>query len=355
MSSIHKRKDSPYWQWKTYYKGRKLVKSTRQTQKSLAKKVQNKWDTMLIDDDLSFLGPKYSKNYKTDEFLLKYLKFIEINRTRNTFVITQGVLNRFNDYLKENKVYEIKEISVEDVELYLSCLDLSNKTKKNHLNIISLMLKKAMIWGNIEKNVTDFVDKPKIEEVIKFRNLEAEDLQIIFRDNGDWQLYFDFLYYTGLRAGDVARLKYSSIDFEKRQITTRIKKSRKIYRFPLADSLIEKLDSKEDPNEPIFPSLYSEHEVRLNHNISKPRKYMVALLNVYGQKKATLHSFRVTFNNIIRDMGYGIEDRQKLLAHATSNVTKIYTHPNEKLAKEIVNKIPHPMEVKEITVGYSVG
>ena len=34
-----------------------------------------------------------------------------------------------------------------------------------------------------------------------------------------------------------------------------------------------------------------------------------------------------------------IEDRQKLLAHATTT-TKIYTHPNFDLARQYVNQVP---------------
>ncbi|HJM33575.1 MAG TPA: site-specific integrase, partial [Candidatus Marinimicrobia bacterium] len=49
---------------------------------------------------------------------------------------------------------------------------------------------------------------------------------------------------------------------------------------------------------------------------------------------------RHTFNQRLRDLGLGIEDRQALLAHASSSTTKIYTHPNLDLAREYVNKLP---------------
>ena len=56
--------------------------------------------------------------------------------------------------------------------------------------------------------------------------------------------------------------------------------------------------------------------------------------------KATLHSFRATFNNTLRDLGLQIEDRQVLLAHSSSETTKIYTHPNFDLATKYVNLVP---------------
>ncbi len=39
-------------------------------------------------------------------------------------------------------------------------------------------------------------------------------------------------------------------------------------------------------------------------------------------------------------MGLSIEDRQILLAHSSSETTKIYTHPNFDLASKFVNRIP---------------
>ena len=66
---------------------------------------------------------------------------------------------------------------------------------------------------------------------------------------------------------------------------------------------------------------------------------MQSILALNGREKATLHSFRHTFNTKLRDLGMSIEDRRVLLSHATSSVTKIYTHPNLEVAKELINKL----------------
>ena len=73
---------------------------------------------------------------------------------------------------------------------------------------------------------------------------------------------------------------------------------------------------------------------------------MQTILNAFGRPTATLHSFRVTFNNTLRDLGLAIQDRQVLLAHSSSETTKIYTHPNIELAREYVNRIPIPNSPK---------
>ena len=61
--------------------------------------------------------------------------------------------------------------------------------------------------------------------------------------------------------------------------------------------------------------------------------------------KATLHSFRRTFNNALRDLGLQIQDRQALLAHASAETTKVYTNPNLELARRYVNQIPKMQNV----------
>ena len=48
----------------------------------------------------------------------------------------------------------------------------------------------------------------------------------------------------------------------------------------------------------------------------------------------TSYQFHLSMN------GLGIEDRQILLALSSSQMTKVYTHPNFELASKFVNKIP---------------
>ena len=153
-------------------------------------------------------------------------------------------------------------------------------------------------------------------------------------------MYYAFLYHTGLRAGDIALLKYENIDFKKKAIVSLIRKSRRIHEFPIANVLLDMLDKRSEKDSPLFPTLYSDSESTLNDKLFTPRNYMQSILALNGREKATLHSFRHTFNNSLRDLGLKIEDRQVLLAHASSSTNKIYTHPNFDLASQYVNKVP---------------
>ena len=124
-----------------------------------------------------------------------------------------------------------------------------------------------------------------------------------------------------------------------RAITCLARKSDRFHELPLASEIVGKL-GKGEKESPIFPTLHSNSSRKLTDNLKKPRLYMQALLGAKGRLKATLHSFRTTFNNTLRDLGLSIDDRAVLLAHSSSETTKIYTHPNLELAFEYINKMP---------------
>lgn len=115
---------------------------------------------------------------------------------------------------------------------------------------------------------------------------------------------------------------------------------KRIHEFPLADQLFELIAESETDSAPLFHKLYSKNEKQLNGRLAMPRKHMQSMLRLNDRPKATLHSFRVTYNNSLRDLGLSIEDRQILLAHSSSETTKIYTHPNFELARKYINMIP---------------
>ena len=340
MSSLYQRKNTPYWWWKERYNGRPLYKSTKMTNKSMAKKIQRQWDLNLMLGDLSFLGLSSNSNQQIKPYINDYIVFLS-NRvnSKKSLKTAQSHLNKFADAMSQTRIKLLGEISVKNIDQYLDSLLVAPKTKKNHLQSISSMMKQAVKEGVLTSNPCKLATLPEMKKNKEIhRLLKSIDLEIIFEGAGSYKLYYLFLYHTGLRANDVACLKYGHIDFDKKSIARLIRKSRRIHEFPLADVLINALDRERDADEPIFPTLYDEREQ--NDKLAKPRKYMQTLLKANGRPHADLHSFRHTFNQSLTELGMDIEDRAKLLAHASTTATKIYTHPNFDLAMQYVNRVP---------------
>ena len=91
----------------------------------------------------------------------------------------------------------------------------------------------------------------------------------------------------------------------------------------------------------------------LHYRISIPRKHLQTILKDANLPKATLHSFRVTFNNLLLAENLAIEDRKSLMAHSSSNTTSVYTHPNLELAREYINKLPTYSSEKKRVINVS--
>lgn len=340
MSTLYQRPDSPYYWWTARHNGRRLRKSTGMTQKHLARKVQTQWDLDLLLGTKDFHDPEGENGTDVHHYIKQYLNFISTRKSNDTFATAKGVLKKFREYLNNQGIRLLEDISVNVLDGYIDWLTVSPKTKKNHLGVISRLLDQAIKEDILVANPARKATLPEIANGEMHRQLDDIDLEIIYEGAREWLLYYQFLYYTGLRAGDVAMLQYGNIDRERNAVVSLIRKSRRIHEFPLAAALLEAIPTEGKANEPIFPTLYSTNEKRVNNNLAKPRKYMQHLLRLRGRPKADLHSFRVTYNNKLRDLGLSIEDRQILLSHSSSETTKIYTHPNFDLAKDYINRIP---------------
>lgn len=324
-------------------RGKRFRKSTGMTKKHLAEKVKDHWDLMVIKGQFDFLNMNNHNPIEVIKYASKYLVFVSKRKSDKAVSAAKPIITRFVFFLNKKKLNRLDEISVTVIDNFIDHLqsqDLSPKSVKNFIGEISLMFNQAIKEGLITINPTKMATLPRIEKTIKHRHLESTDLKIIFKAPCEWTYYFQFLLYTGLRAGDVAMLTFDNINVKNRTIIGYIRKSRQLHEIPLNDTLFNQLQINRIGPYPIFPEVYAKSERTLNYNLSKPRKYLQYLLRLYGRPKATLHSFRVTFNNTLRDLGLSIEDRRILLAHSSTETTKIYTHPNIQLAREYINKLP---------------
>jgi len=340
MSKLYKRRNSPFYWYAAHIKGQRIRVSTGISKQRLAERVKDEWDLMLAKGNTTFVR----KNFHTLEIkshIRDYTSFLESRKTQNTVAIAKGVLNKLQEYLLKHSIKMLSEVQVGHIDGYIDSLKISPKTKKNHLTVISLMFKQAVREGHLAQNPCEFATLPKITTAMRHRPLTTDDLKVIFKNASKWKLYFAALLYTGLRAGDVALLRYEYIDLKNKRITQLVRKSRRIHELPISDVLISAFGDIDGKEGPVFPELYIESDRKQNDLLVHPRKYLQSILKKAELPKATLHSFRVTYNNLLRDQGLSIEDRQILLAHTSSETTKIYTHPNVELASKHLNKMPN--------------
>ena len=121
MSTLYKQTGYPCWYWSAYYKGKRLRKSTRLSQKSLAQKIQQKWDWMLASDDLSFYGSTSVLGPDIREFMDEHLK-VRRRISINTYNTARTVINSLKTYLKSVNVNSVNEITIKLLNGYIDYL-----------------------------------------------------------------------------------------------------------------------------------------------------------------------------------------------------------------------------------------
>ena len=139
-----------------------------------------------------------------------------------------------------------------------TALGMSGKLKNTRVIVLpgvpeelKQMFNKALNSGILDTNPVKGATLPKMINNNLHRRFEPSELRIIFKEAGEYRLYYEFLNYTGLRTGDVSSLRYSDINRKKSTIVHLISKAERTHEIPLVDYLIRRLDTRKDKT-PIF-------------------------------------------------------------------------------------------------------
>lgn len=191
-----------------------------------------------------------SKKYKTKKeaqeeealFLLK-----RDNPTRKPFTIVAiDYLDSLKETKKESTHYSYKQAYELHILPYFKDYNINNINVSNIKEWADMMQKKGLslnylnLIDNILKNIFDFGiknyglktnpaqiygrfqkvnDKIKPSEKIKYITYTDFNKFISVIDNSMWKTFFIFLYYTGMRKGEVQALTWNDIDFDSKEIT----------------------------------------------------------------------------------------------------------------------------------------
>ena len=154
-------------------------------------------------------------------FLDKYGKD---NLSETTYKNYKNMLNNhILDEIGSIKINKLKRIQIQELaNLLLSEYNLSSKTIKNHIKVISAILNKGIEWDLLDYNVSDKVSIPK--------NIEKQKKKVILYSYKELDLFIKALdkledkelqvaiytsLYTGARRGEVMALTFNDFNFKK--------------------------------------------------------------------------------------------------------------------------------------------
>jgi len=185
----------------------------------------------------------------------------------------------------------------------------------------------------IDNQVTESLTPGELSRLIKVLN-DSDDMQVS-------RLMLMALY-TGMRKGELLKLKWSDVDFERGFIFIRSPKGKKSTHIPMNESVREILEHHPHIGEHVFVNDKGKHFVEI-------RKQVDAIRQAAGlpTEFRPLHGLRHVYASMLASSGkVDMYTLQKLLTHKSPGMTQRYAHLRDEslrqasdVAANIINDI----------------
>ncbi|GMQ60244.1 site-specific integrase [Vallitalea sediminicola] len=262
-----------------------------------------------------------------DNIIRKYTQELTIqgysSKTEKCYI---SHIKRFIDYIKK----DIIEITETDVKMYLSYL-MEKECSHSYVNqtISSIKFLNEHVLHKLK--LTVYVERPKKER--KLPNvLSKKEVKSILASlqNNKHKTLLALIYSSGLRVGEVVKLKINDIDSQRMLIKIEQGKGNKDRYVMLSESILlqlRKYYKEYRPNKWLFEGADKDKHITER---TVQRIFKNACEKGCVMKKVSVHSLRHSFATHLLESGTDIRYIQELLGHSSSKTTEIYTHVTNK-------------------------
>ena len=290
----------------------------------------------------------HTKNHTFNELFTEYLE------EQSKVLKKQSIEKIKQEYSKfplgELKVNDFNVNTFKKFKTELESLNLSTTYSNKVIGVIKNLIKHSAKYYNTSDDVLKFMDKIKRQEFHKEMDFFTYDefqsfIKVI--DEPIYKVFFETLFYLGLRQGEAQALQVSDIDFQKKELsisktlTTKIKRELYTITTPKTPNSNRKL--------PIPDKLLTEYKTLLNGRIkgflfgnelplrettitAKKNKYC----DLAGLKRIRIHDFRHSCASFLINNGASIVLVSKYLGHAKVSITlDVYSHLYKNELEEI--------------------
>jgi integrase len=382
MSTILKdtRNRSPFWYASfTNSEGRRLKKSTKTTDKELAKKMAMEWESIgkagreerLIEaqcrkvvSEIYEQATKKPLHWRTVRAWLD--KWIEDKKSEKvaarTLLKYEQIAREFLAHLRNRADEMLNQVTDDDLKSFRNALARaghSASTVNQAIKVLRSPFLDAHRRGYIVADPCVGVGLVDDDADIEKDVFTPEQIgALVAAAEGDWKGAILCGYYTGLRLKDVTELRWESIDAGLTKLelvprkTRRKKKNRKVV-LPIHPVFAQwlKKQTRGIGKAAVFPSLAGKAGGGKS-GLSMAFKRIMERANIQGrmlrerngegrsQSSLSFHSLRHSFNSALANADVSQEIRQKLTGHASAAMNEVYTHRELEPLRAAVAKLP---------------
>lgn len=284
------------------------------------------------------------------EYKIKTVKLQSLNKIKDLSKYLEPIINI--------KVNDLDLATYNKYNLYVDKQGYSTNHKNKILNLLKILINYSHKYYNTSDSILAFIDNFKeinqIKKEMQFFTYEEFKQFISVVEEFDYKVFYEVLYYLGLRQGEACSLQWNDINFDKcevsinKTITTKLKgqlytisspKTKKSNRvLPIPKRLIEELKTLKERakkkkyfNESWFV-FGDELPFRETTIGVKKNKYC----KLAGVKQIRIHDFRHSCASFLIQNGASIVLVSKYLGHSKISITlDTYTHLYENELKKV--------------------
>jgi len=216
-----------------------------------------------------------------------------------------------------------------------------NFTKKNDLFAGDNPTSK-ITWPKVDNGRTRYMTPDEANtllQALKERSQDTHDICLLS-------------FQCGLRFGEVAYLKWSDVDYERRLLLIRDAKNGTRHAF-LTEQTMEMLKNRiqGEPYDLIFPAKDGGVMPRISPTYHRVVKELGLNKGIDDRRqKLVFHSARHSFGSVLAEQGQDLYTIQKLIGHKTVTMTQRYSHLSENKLKSAVESLGKAFEKNKSNV-----
>jgi integrase len=360
----------------TVQAGRRLFRSTKETDRKLAWKIALAWEgasekarrreltaaqaRKVLAELVAASSGEELTFHSTQDWLNDWLSNKAGSASAATMDRYRQIVRDFLEHLGPTKARaSIASVSPADLTSFRNHLHREGRTTGTCNTIVKGILNSplqlACRLGYIPSNPVSAVERLRKNEEDRverepFTTLEVSRLLEVAQD--DWYGAILLGASSGLRLGDVTYLRWESVDLENRLLRVATKKTGKRVVLPMHGDLFLWLSQRQRGigKAPVFPSLACQG-LSGGNGLSSQFKAIVAKAQIVGRvisregkgrasNSKTFRALRHSFISRLANAGVSPELRQKLAGHASPGVHELYTHHEIETLRAVVERLP---------------
>jgi len=228
----------------------------------------------------------------------------------------------------------------------------SSRTVNRKISTLKSFFKFQLKQGNIDTSPMGQVTSPKIKKRLP-DFVKEKETETLFKDvdfSNDWKgmtdrLVLKLLYQTGIRLSELINLKFTGIDFNKRQVKV-LGKGNKERVLPLGSEICGELINYQNEKKKQFEKYEPLYLLLTPKGGKLYAGYVYHTVRAYLSLATTIskkspHVLRHTFATHLMNNGADLNAVKDLLGHSSLAATQVYTHNTIEKLKN-VHKKSHP-------------